>query len=71
VINKRNSNSTTPPPAPTSPDMPDLEWTLTEEPQDLRESEMEDWERAPRPTTTEEMERSIRRAPTKQGRQEE
>ena len=71
MINKKHGNSTTPPPAPTSTDMPDLEWTLTEEPQNLSESEIEDWERVPRPTTTEEMERSIRRAPTKQGREEE
>src|SRR5437868_48108 len=46
--------------------MPDLEWILTEEPQHLNEPEMEDWERVTRPiTTTEEMERSIRRAPTR------
>src|SRR5437588_550783 len=32
---------------------------------------MEDWEWPSRITTTEEMERSIRRAPTKQGREEE
>src|SRR5437879_1788320 len=53
VINKKDSNSTTAPPTPTCPDMSDLEWTLTVEPQDLRESEVEDWERVPRATTAE------------------